>query len=78
MIQIKVLYQSMVNVKKYNVEELRNIIGIVPQNPTLFSGTIRENLCWRKPNATDGEIITAFEIKEGCNMFRVITTEQIE
>jgi len=52
------------NVKKYNVEELRNIIGIVPQNPTLFSGTIRENLCWRKPNATDEEIIKALKIAQ--------------
>ncbi|MBR2909041.1 MAG: ABC transporter ATP-binding protein [Clostridia bacterium] len=52
------------NVKKYNVEELRNHIGIVPQNPTLFSGTIRENLRWRKPDATDEEIIKALKIAQ--------------
>jgi len=52
------------NVKKFKVEELRDIIGIVPQNPTLFSGTIRENLCWRKPNATDEEIIKALKIAQ--------------
>jgi len=52
------------NVKKYKVEELRNLIGIVPQNPTLFSGTIRDNLCWRKQNATDEEIIKALKIAQ--------------
>lgn len=53
-----------VNVKKYNVEELRNIIGLVPQNPTLFKGTIRSNMCWRKPDATDEEIIKALKIAQ--------------
>lgn len=52
------------NVKSFNVEELRSLIGIVPQNPILFSGTIRENLCWRKPNATDEEIIKALKIAQ--------------
>ncbi|MBQ3158522.1 MAG: ABC transporter ATP-binding protein [Clostridia bacterium] len=52
------------NVKKYNVEELRNHIGIVPQNPILFSGTIRENLCWRKPDATDEELIKALKVAQ--------------
>lgn len=52
------------NVKKYNVEELRSIIGIVPQNPILFSGTIRDNLCWKKPNATDEELIKALKIAQ--------------
>lgn len=58
------VYVNGVNVKKYNVEELRSIIGIVPQNPILFSGTIRENLCWRKPNATDEELIKALRIAQ--------------
>ena len=51
-------------VKKYDIKELRSLIGIVPQNPTLFSGTIRENLCWRKPDATDEEIIKALKISQ--------------
>jgi len=53
-----------VNIKKYNVEDLRNIIGLVPQNPTLFEGTIRSNMCWRKPDATDEEIIKALKIAQ--------------
>ena len=52
------------NVKKYSVEDLRNIVGLVPQNPTLFHGTIRSNMCWRKPDATDDEIIKALKIAQ--------------
>lgn len=53
-----------VNVKKYTVESLRNIIGLVPQNPTLFEGTIRSNMCWRKPDASDEEIVMALKIAQ--------------
>ncbi len=53
-----------INVKKYKVEDLRNIIGLVPQNPTLFEGTIRSNMCWRKPDASDEEIIKALKIAQ--------------
>lgn len=38
---------------------MRSIIAIVPQTPTLFSGTIRENIAWGKPGATDEEILQA-------------------
>lgn len=53
-----------VNIKKYKLEDLRNIIGLVPQNPTLFEGTIRSNMCWRKPDASDEEIIKALKIAQ--------------
>lgn len=53
-----------INVKKYNIDDLRNIIGLVPQNPTLFEGTIKSNMCWRKPDATDDEIIKALKISQ--------------
>lgn len=53
-----------INVKKYSLEDLRNIIGLVPQNPTLFEGTIKSNMCWRKPDATDEEIIKALKIAQ--------------
>jgi ATP-binding cassette subfamily B protein len=52
------------NIKKYRVEDIRNIIGLVPQNPTLFTGTIRSNMCWRKPDASDEEIIKALKIAQ--------------
>ena len=48
-----------INVKDYPLEDLRHRIGMVLQNNVLFSGTIRENLLWGNPNATEEEIIQA-------------------
>ena len=44
------------NVKEYPIGELRQNVGIVMQRAVLFQGTIRENLCWGKPDATGDEI----------------------
>ena len=52
------------NVKDYNVEDLRTLIGICQQNPLLFEGTIRSNINWRNENATDEELITALKIAQ--------------
>ena len=48
-----------VDVRDYNLEELRASIGVVQQNNRLFSGTIRENLQWGSPGAGDEELIGA-------------------
>lgn len=48
-----------VDVRDYNLDDLREKIGMVLQNNTLFSGTIRENLLWGNPDATQEEIETA-------------------
>lgn len=48
-----------VDVRDYPVEELRERIGMVLQNNILFSGTIRENLLWGRPDATEEEMIQA-------------------
>ena len=53
-----------INIKNYNFESLRNQIGLVPQNAMLFSGTIRENIKWGKPDATDDEIYKSLEIAQ--------------
>lgn len=53
-----------INIKRFKVDDLRNLIGIVPQNPTLFEGTIRSNMCWRKIDATDEEIIFALKVAQ--------------
>lgn len=45
-----------VDVREYPLAQLHGKVGMVPQGNLLFSGTIRENLCWRKPGATDGEL----------------------
>ena len=49
------------NVKEYPFLQLRKQIGIVPQHSVLFSGTIRENMKWLNPDATDDEIIKALK-----------------
>ena len=47
------------DVRDYPLEELRGRIGMVLQNNVLFSGTIRENLKWGNPDATEEEVIQA-------------------
>ena len=49
------------NVKEYPLEELRQMVGIVMQKAVLFKGTIRENLCWGKKDATEEELYMALE-----------------
>ncbi len=48
-----------VDVRDYPLEELRGRIGMVLQNNVLFTGTVRENLLWGDPNATEEEMIQA-------------------
>lgn len=50
-----------VNIKDYPFIQLRSQIGIVPQQSTLFSGTIRENMKWQNKDATDEEIISSLK-----------------
>ena len=48
-----------VDVRDYPLDELRARIGMVLQNNVLFTGTIRENLLWGRPDATEEEMIQA-------------------
>lgn len=48
-----------VDVRKYDMETLRNQVSVVLQKNTLFSGTILENLRWGNPDASDEECIEA-------------------
>lgn len=52
------------DVKNYGMEELRDKIGMVMQKAVLFQGTIRENLCWGKPDAATEEMNRALEISQ--------------
>ncbi len=53
-----------VNVNDYNQAELRDKIGFVPQRSVLMSGTIRDNLLYGKPDATDEECWEALRIAQ--------------
>lgn len=47
------------DVRDYPLEELRSRIGMVLQTNVLFTGTIRENLLWGDPNATEAQMLQA-------------------
>ena len=49
------------NVRNYNIKELREMFGIVPQKAVLFKGTVRDNIKWGKKDADDLEIMEALE-----------------
>ena len=50
------------DVRKYDLDALRDNVAMVLQKNVLFSGTIRENLRWGNPNATDDELIHACKL----------------
>ncbi|HXL55990.1 MAG TPA: ABC transporter ATP-binding protein [Chitinophagaceae bacterium] len=51
-----------VNIKNYSLKSLRNLMGIVTQEPILFNDTIANNIALGKPNASEEEIINAAKI----------------
>jgi ABC-type multidrug transport system fused ATPase/permease subunit len=56
-----------VDVKDYNLQQLRGKIGVVPQKAVLFQGTIAENIRWGKRDATDEEVDQALEVAQAKN-----------
>lgn len=52
------------DIKTMGDEELRGRIGVVPQKAVLFKGTIRSNLQWGKPDATEEEMWKALELAQ--------------
>lgn len=52
------------NMNTYSLESLRDYVSIVPQNPTLFSGTIESNLKLKNKNATDEELNKALLVSQ--------------
>ncbi|MCM1306890.1 MAG: ABC transporter ATP-binding protein/permease [Bacteroides sp.] len=53
-----------VDVRDYKIESLRSAIGMVLQKNVLFSGTIKQNLLWGNPDATDEEIYHAAKVAQ--------------
>lgn len=54
----------------YGFDQLRRMVGVVPQQAMLFTGTIRDNLRWAAPNATDEELWEALEIAQAAEFVR--------
>ena len=54
-----------VDVRDLELEELWRRVGLVPQRPYLFSGTVASNLRYGNPDASDDELWTALEIAQG-------------
>ncbi|MFK7845528.1 MAG: ABC transporter ATP-binding protein [Rhodothermales bacterium] len=50
------------DIKDFELEALRQSIAIVPQEPTLFSGSVRENIGYARPGATEEEIHEAAKV----------------
>ena len=48
-----------IDVRALSLDTLRGAIGIVPQEPVLFSGSIRENIAYARPDASDAEVLRA-------------------
>ena len=52
------------DVRRYNLESLRDQVAVVLQKNVLFSGTIKDNLRWGNPNATDAELEEACRLAQ--------------
>ena len=59
----KILFEGK-DLASYEEDALRKRMGIVPQKAVLFQGTIRSNLLWGKPDATEEELWNALELAQ--------------
>lgn len=57
-----------VNVRDYDTDALRGEIGIVMQRAALFRGSVRSNIRWGKPDASDAEIYAALETAQAAEI----------
>ena len=58
------------DVREYDLDALRSAVAVVLQKNTLFSGTIKENLRWGNPDATDEELIEACRLAQADDFVR--------
>lgn len=52
------------DIREISVEQLRARIGVVPQKAVLFKGSVRSNLLWGRPDATDEELMYALSLAQ--------------
>ena len=58
------------DVREYDLDSLRSAVAVVLQKNLLFSGTIKENLRWGNPDATDEEMIAACKLAQADDFIR--------
>ena len=58
------------NVKEYNLQTLRDAVSMVLQKNVLFSGTIKDNLRWGDPDATEEEMVMACQLAQADGFIR--------
>lgn len=58
------------DVREYDLDTLRNAVAVVLQKNVLFSGTIKENLRWGDPNATEEELVHACRLAQADDFIR--------
>ena len=51
-----------IDIKKYNIKLLRQRMGLVMQEPTLFNYTVKENILYGNPSASNNEIVNACQV----------------
>ena len=64
-----------VDVRNYDLQTLRHNVAMVLQKNTLFSGTIKENLRWGNPDATDEELVHACRLAQADDFIRTFPDE---
>lgn len=55
------------DVREYPIAQLRDVVALVPQRASLVSGTIRSNLLWRRPQATEKELWEALRLAQAAD-----------
>jgi len=64
-----------IDIRALSLDTLRDAIGIVPQEPVLFSGTIRENIAYARPDASDAEIMQAAQAAHAWEFIERLPTQ---
>ena len=59
-----------IDVRRYDLQTLRHNVAMVLQKNTLFSGTIKDNLRWGTPDATDAELVHACKLAQADDFIR--------
>lgn len=60
------------DVRSWQLKQLRQVVGMVPQQAMLVSGTIRSNLIWRDAGATDDDLWRALELAQAAEFVRAL------